>query len=62
MRLAEARRLVGARDLAVVQYPGRGVTGGLFDVLLDPSIPVDSLVPVRLTDVRDDATLLAEPL
>ena len=62
MRLAEARRLVGSRDLVVVQYPGRGVSGGLFDVLLDPSVPVDSLVPVRLTDVYDDATLVAELL
>ena len=62
MRLSEARRLVGEKDLVVVQYPGRGVSGGLFDVLLDPSIPVDSLVPVRLTDVRDDATLVAELL
>ena len=62
MRLAEARRLVGSRDLVVVQYPGRGVSGGLFDVLLDPSVPVDSLVPVRLADVRDDATLVAELL
>lgn len=60
LRLAEARRLVGADDLAVVQYPGRGVTGGLFDVLLDPAVPVDSLVPVRVTGVRDDATLVAE--
>ena len=62
LRLAEASRLVGERDLVVVQYPGRGVSGGLFDVLLDSSVPVDSLVPVRLTDVRDDATLLAELL
>ncbi len=62
MRLAEARRQVGSRDLVVVQYPGRGVSGGLFDVLLDPSVPVDSLVPVRLTDVRYDATLVTELL
>ena len=60
LRLAEARRLVGEKDLAVVQYPGRGVTGGLFDVLLDPSVAVDSLVPVRIADVRDGATLVAE--
>lgn len=62
LRLADARRLVGGRDLVVVQSPGRGVTGGLFDVLLDPSVPVDSLVPVRLTGARDDATLTAELL
>lgn len=62
MRLSEARRLVGARDLVLVQYPGRGVSGGLFDVLLDPAVPMDSLVSVRLTGLRDDATLLGEVL
>lgn len=62
MRLAEATRLVGAEDLVVVQYPGRAVSGGLFDVAVDPSIPVDSLVRVRLASVRDDATLVGETL
>ena len=62
LRLAEARALVGERDLVVVQYPGRGVTGGLFDVTLDPAVPVDSLVPVRLASVAPDATLAAELL
>lgn len=62
MRLAEATRLVGAEDLVVVQYPGRAVSGGLFDVAVDPSIPVDSLVRVRLASVRDDATLVGEAL
>lgn len=62
MRLEQACSLVGERDLVVVQYPGRGVTGGLFDVLLDPAVPVDSLVPVRLAGVRGDATLIAEVL
>ena len=62
MRREEAARHVGARDLVVVQAPGSGVTGGLFDVSLDPSVPVDSLVPVRLTGLRVDATLTAELL
>ena len=62
MRLAEARSLVGEKDLVVVQYPGRGVSGGLFDVALDASVPVDSLVSVRLTGVAADATLTAELL
>lgn len=62
MRLAEATGLVGAEDLVVVQYPGRAVSGGLFDVAVDPSIPVDSLVRVRLASVRDDATLVGEAL
>ncbi|HIY50609.1 MAG TPA: MiaB/RimO family radical SAM methylthiotransferase [Candidatus Olsenella avicola] len=62
MRLSEARGLVGARDLVLVQYPGRGVSGGLFDVLVDPALPLDSLVRVRLASVRDDATLVGEAL
>ena len=48
MRTQAARELVGSEDLVVVQYPGRGVSGGLFDVLIDPSVPVDDLVRVRL--------------
>ncbi|HJA29349.1 MAG TPA: MiaB/RimO family radical SAM methylthiotransferase [Candidatus Olsenella pullicola] len=62
MRLEQARSLVGEKDLVVVQYPGRGVTGGLFDALVDPSIPVDSLVPVVLTGVDDNATFATRPL
>lgn len=62
MRLEEARRLVGSEDLVVVQYPGRGVSGGLFDVTVDPALPVDSLVRVCLTAVGEDATLVGETL
>ena len=59
---AEAARLVGADDLVVVQAPGRGVTGGLFDALVDGEAPVGSLVPVRVTGVAGDGTtLLTEP-
>jgi len=58
MRLAEATRLVGTEQLVVVQYPGRGVSGGLFDVLVDPGVPVDSLARVRVSSVRDDGTLV----
>ena len=62
MRLERARALVGEKDLVVVQYPGRGITGGLFDALVDPTYPVDSLVPVTITGARDDATLTTEAL
>ena len=62
MRLEQARALVGEKDLVVVQYPGRGITGGLFDALVDPSYPVDSLVPVTITGARNDATLTTEAL
>ncbi|WP_321973535.1 tRNA (N(6)-L-threonylcarbamoyladenosine(37)-C(2))-methylthiotransferase MtaB [Paratractidigestivibacter sp.] len=62
MRIEEASRLVGTDDLVLVQYPGRGVSGGLFDVEVDPSVAVDTLLPVRLTDMRDDGTLRAAAL
>lgn len=60
LRHEEAARLVGSDGLVVVQYPGRGVDGGLFDVQVDPGIPVDSLIRVRYTGVKDDGTLIAE--
>lgn len=47
MRRSQAKALVGKEGLMLVQYPGRAVTPGLFDVLVDDDIPVDSLV--RLT-------------
>ena len=59
MRHAQAAALVGRDELALVQYPGRAVTGGLFDVRLDPSVPVDSLVRVRVSSVMGDGTLVA---
>ena len=58
MRRAEAARLVGSDDLVVVQAPGRGVTGGLFDAAVDAALPVGSLVPVRVSGVADDGTTL----
>ena len=57
MRQQEAARLVGKDDLVLVQYPGRGVSGGLYDVLVDPSVPVDTLLPVRLDSVDEGGTL-----
>mgnify|MGYP002516857153 CR=1 FL=1 len=62
LRHEEAARLVGTEGLVVVQYPGRGVDGGLFDVQVDPGVPVDSFIRVRHTGVRDDGTLVAEQL
>lgn len=59
MRGQEAARLVGKRDLVVVQYPGRAVSGGLFDVEVDPAVPTDTLLPVVFDDVRADGTLVA---
>lgn len=59
MRSQEAARLVGKKDLVVVQYPGRAVSGGLFDVEVDPTVPTDTLLPVVFGDVRADGTLVA---
>ena len=50
---------MGQEELVVVQRPGRGVTGGLFDVRLDASVPVDALVRVRIGAVMEDGTLVA---
>lgn len=58
MREDGARELVGTEDLVLVQYPGRAVSGGLYDVLVDPRIPLDSLVRVRMERVTDGATLV----
>lgn len=60
MRMQQARELVGGEELVVVQYPGRGVSGGLFDVLVDDSLPLDSLVRVRVHDVLPNATLVGQ--
>ena len=61
MRAEEAARLVGTDDLVVVQYPGRGVSGGLFDVTVDRDVPLDTLLPVRITSVAADGTLAGVP-
>lgn len=62
MRKEEASRLVGVDDLVLVQYPGRGVSGGLFDVEVDESVQLDTLLPVRFTDICDDGTLVGKAL
>ena len=57
MRHEQAARHVGTDELVVVQYPGRGVSGGLFDVLVDDDIALDALVHVCPHAICDDATL-----
>ena len=52
----DAMRLVGTDQLVVVQYPGRGVSGGLFDVLVDPCVPVDSLIRIHVPRTWRSAT------
>lgn len=61
MRREEAAGLVGADDLVVVQYPGRGVSGGLFDVRVPEEVSLDTLLPVRLSEVLPDGTLVGVP-
>ena len=61
MRRDEAAGLVGVDDLVVVQYPGRGVSGGLFDVRVPVEVPLDTLLPVRLSEVLPDGTLVGVP-
>ena len=61
MRHDQAARCVGKSELVVVQYPGRGVSGGLFDVLVDDALPIDALVRVQVRSVLDDGTLDARP-
>lgn len=57
MRSAQAAQHVGCEELVVVQYPGRGVSGGLFDVLVDDEHPLDSLVRATVAAVLPDGTL-----
>ncbi len=58
LRLAEAQRLVGKDDLALVEFGGCAVSGGLFDVELAADVEPGSLVAVRLTEARPDGTLV----
>ncbi|MGN0287081.1 MAG: MiaB/RimO family radical SAM methylthiotransferase [Atopobiaceae bacterium] len=65
MRAQEAQRLVGTRDRVLVQYPGRAVSGGLFDVLVDPRCELGSMVDVQLEGVSqqgDGSTLVGRLL
>ncbi|MGI6755528.1 MAG: tRNA (N(6)-L-threonylcarbamoyladenosine(37)-C(2))-methylthiotransferase MtaB [Atopobiaceae bacterium] len=57
MRAQEAARHVGEKDLVLVEYPGRGVSGGLFDVLVDPRLEVGSMVEVKLIGCTPDGRL-----
>ncbi len=58
MRREQALARVGKEELVMVQYPtGRGVTGGLFDALVDDANPVDTLVHARVKAVLPDGTL-----
>lgn len=57
LRFGQAAARVGKDELVCVQYPGRGISGGLFDVLVDTHIPLDALERVSIHAVLDDGTL-----
>ena len=59
MRYDNAQSLVGSTDLVIVQRPGKAVSSGLFDVMINEDIPLDSLIPVHFESVLKDATLKA---
>jgi len=62
MRFDAAKKLVGTCDNVVVQYPGRGISGGLFDVQVDPTIELDELIAMRFDEVLPNGTLKATRL
>lgn len=62
LRHEEASRLVGSKELVVVQGARCGVSGGLFDVRFASDVPMGGLVEARVDDVSADATLLATPI
>ena len=51
--------LLGTEQLVVVERRGRGVTGGLFDVRLDPTVAVGTLVRATPHSLLNDGSLLA---
>ena len=57
MSREQATRHMGADELVVVQDVGHAVSGGLFDVVVDDTLPLDALVRVHVRDVADDGTL-----
>ena len=62
MRFDAAKKLIGTCDNVVVQYPGKGISGGLFDVRVDPTIELDELVAMRFDEVLPNGTLKATRL
>ncbi len=41
------KKLVGTCDNVVVQYPSRGISGGLLMSRIDPTIELDELIAMR---------------
>lgn len=57
MRHAQAKLCVGYPQEVVVQEAGRGISGGLFDVFVDPAYEVGSMVSVIPHSLSDDTSL-----
>lgn len=62
LRAREAALHVGEVDSVLVEYPGRAVSSGLFDVLVDPRLAVGSFVRVRIAGDDGHGTLTAAPI
>ena len=62
MRRQNASAAIGKQDLVLVQSPGRAVSGGLYDVLVDDRIPVDYLVRVTPHAILESGFLDARPV
>jgi threonylcarbamoyladenosine tRNA methylthiotransferase MtaB len=61
MRHDQAALHVGELDKVLVEYPGRGVTSGLFDVVVAGNPALGDLVSARIVSVAGDGTLSAVP-
>ncbi len=59
MRHDQAALHVGEVDRVLVEYPGRGVTSGLFDVMVGGNPTLGDLVSARIVSVAADGTLSA---
>lgn len=62
MRRQQAELCLGREELIVVQSEGRGTSGGLFDVLIDPCVSVGSLVRVVPHSICEDLSLDARTI
>lgn len=62
MRRQQAELCLGREELVVVQSEGRGTSGGLFDVLIDPCVSVGSLVRVVPHSICEDLSLDARTI
>lgn len=58
MRKQAAHALIGSTQDVIVEAQGRGVTGGLFDVALPPTLASNRLLSVKITSCMDSGMLV----